>query len=1204
MQKIKQILRLVLPAPFIFSSGLITILSLLICIAFSYPLSASTTERYLQSLHQQGKERVIVQFTDRADPDIITAYGGKIIRELKITNSVVCLISKTDIELLKQNTNIADVIPDAIIVVAPFPKIPLEEIGTLGYEGDVTVRWNNLSAGLNSQAAWYRYDVDGTGVKIAILDTGINYTLENLDDNYLGGYDFANDDNDPLTLDPDEYHGTEVASILLGEGVNKVVGVSYNASYYALRVLQTGFPGPPGQFWGWISDFIDAIYWASETAHKADIISMSIGNYNVEPGTQEQWITACNYAYNEGILLIAGSGNAGLSYSADPAAFTNVMSVGAHREDKSLPTWSNEGVDCVAPGSNVYTVDPCNQGWYDYGTSMATPHVSGLGALMLHYARENNLEVNNGYMWETIKHSAVDMGGTPEKQGSGKAWAAATADNDPNQGALDLLAGNWPIDYEFSFSGYDDMDGDIPVYHTGSEVNQSITLTNITDVLGNTAQDLENLKVTARHVYADLPGDPCLPGPNTTVFTTITTLEPCEINAVSLNHSYQLAPDMPCGLVKTILDLEFTLSGNNRVMKVTYNEPDSFWYAESHNDIAPFHCCMESTENIEDCNGVLSCDPNFTEGTIGNAAYLSSAGIDRCVAFTIDSFDKEHSSGSISLSFKTDPCSDAGGIWQIGSFGDPNSLALFYKNDNDLYLEIKKDQNTMQQAVVLGALSSEEFTHILATWDKRDDTYVIKLFVNGQYNDPNQSKTLYNAVDLDIVESKLEIIFNSPWIGSGMGTVDEVSYYDWALVDPEVYPEYVYANAKYQKQESSKPVSTGPVRINSAGKLQVNGEDFLVKGVGYQPLAIGMENNEYTLQEVLTDPCIIARDIAYLADMNVNTVRLWAKLSEPNTLLDELHEAGIYAILGIGIPHVDIDYADPCDPNVIQLMNDMEDYVKTYRNHPAVLAWALGNEVNINYPKEKLADWYKLANELANLAYCVEGESYHPAMIINAWTVYMGDIDFASTDPNLDYVDMWGLNLYTHKDYHEFFHFYDKLTAKPLVVTEFGIDAYNIETEEEYQDMQAEWVVYEWEQIKENSCGGTVMEYCDEWWKGGYPNQHDPCGAFADTHPDNFSNEEYYGIMAIEKDPAGGIDIMHPREVYCALQQAFSARSCIADLTNDGIVSLSDLARMSCWWLQGDCFEQNCCGGGSDLNHDGEVDLFDFNLLVQYWLME
>ena len=60
----------------------------------------------------------------------------------------------------------------------------------MSYSGSVTVQWNNLEAGLNSQAAWDNHNLDGTGIKIAIIDTGINYTMENLDDNYLGGYDF------------------------------------------------------------------------------------------------------------------------------------------------------------------------------------------------------------------------------------------------------------------------------------------------------------------------------------------------------------------------------------------------------------------------------------------------------------------------------------------------------------------------------------------------------------------------------------------------------------------------------------------------------------------------------------------------------------------------------------------------------------------------------------------------------------------------------------------------------------------------------------------------------------------------------------------------------------------------------------------------------------------------------------------------------
>ena len=1154
-----------------------------------------TIQAQFDKLKAEGKQRVIVKFKDQIDPSVVKKYG-RYKKSLKIINAAIAEIDIDKIEQLKAEGVVEDVIPDDIATLPIEPEVQVGAITPLGYDGDVTVRWNNLPAGINSQAAWDNYDLDGTGIKIAIIDTGINYTMENLDDNYLGGYDFKDEDGDPLTTNPLEKHGTYIASLLLGEGVNKVVGVAHNASYYSLRIMDDAG-------WFWVSDAIAAIEWATDPAHKADIISMSLGSYGLDPGLRMAYEAACDNAYNEGIVLVAGSGNETYTYSGDPAAFSNVISVGAHAEDQSIPSWSNGGVDVVTPGVLVASVRPDNTGWFITGTSYATPHVSGIAALLLQYARDNNIEVNNGYIYESIRHGTADMPliTDPIYLGKGKAWAAESLPTSgPNDGAIDLLANNWPIDHQFTFTDYAYMESNYPVYPIGSEVNQTITLTNITDVLGNTTETIENLTVTVSHVYADEPNYPSLPGDSTVVFTNL-TIPAGPSNALILHNTYNLSPDTAPGRVKTQLSMEFNFTGDSRSMTVEYDSPDSLWYAGIpvlENDIAVFHCSMESVEDIEDCNGLITGDLNVSEGSIGNGTLFSCIGNNfPSVAFDVNAINSKH--GSISLSFKWDPNDPSGGLWQIGNHGEPNSLALFY-TDDDLFFEIK-DTNNMMQAQAPNSLSSEYFTHILATWDNREGNCVIKLFVNGQYDD-GQSQQFPGEISPN--DANLVIGYSSH-LGHGQGIIDEVSFYDWALVDPEVYPEYVYSTQRFLKQEKTKPAPdpNAPVQILSQDMLKVHGQDFKIKGVGYQPLAIGMENNEHTLREVLTDPNIIARDVAYLKEMNTNTVRLWADLPDANMmLLDALYNEGIYAILGIGVPHEDIDYADP--NTISEYVNKTENYVSTYKDHPAVLAWALGNEININCDKEDLSSWYNLANMMAKKAYEVEGDQYHPVMIINAWTVYMGDEDFGSTDPNLNYVDMWGLNLYTRKEYHEFFNFYEKITTKPLIITEFGIDSYDFRSGMEYPSVQADWVVREWQQISENSCGGIVMEYCDEWWKGGDPWTQDPNGGYADTHPDNFSNEEYYGIMAVEKNSVGGIDIMKPKEVYCALQQAFSERYCVADVTDDQSVNIDDLAGLSNWWLFDDCFNNNCCGGGNDLSHDNVVNIVDLSIFSQYWLKE
>jgi hypothetical protein len=123
------------------------------------------------------------------------------------------------------------------------------------------------------------------------------------------------------------------------------------------------------------------------------------------------------------------------------------------------------------------------------------------------------------------------------------------------------------------------MDGNYPVYQIGQDVNETIKLTNLTDILGNTTETIENLKVTATQVYYGEPNEPNLPKDSVKVFPTITQLEPNDANSIILNRVYALPAYAIPGLVKTKLALEFNLAGDTRVLKITFNQPDSFWYA-------------------------------------------------------------------------------------------------------------------------------------------------------------------------------------------------------------------------------------------------------------------------------------------------------------------------------------------------------------------------------------------------------------------------------------------------------------------------------------------------------------------------------------------------------------------------------------------------------------------------------------------------
>ena len=137
----------------------------------------------------------------------------------------------------------------------------------------------------------------GDGVKVAIIDTGIDYTHSDLNDSYKGGYDFVNNDDDPMD---DAGHGTHCAGIVAAEDNGAgVVGVAPEAYLYGVKVLDSGGSG----YW---SDVIAGIDWSVQ--NDMQIISTSLGG-----GSFASLWAACDAAYNAGIVVVASAGNSGNS---------------------------------------------------------------------------------------------------------------------------------------------------------------------------------------------------------------------------------------------------------------------------------------------------------------------------------------------------------------------------------------------------------------------------------------------------------------------------------------------------------------------------------------------------------------------------------------------------------------------------------------------------------------------------------------------------------------------------------------------------------------------------------------------------------------------------------------------------------------------------------------------------------------------------
>jgi hypothetical protein len=328
----------------------------------------------------------------------------------------------------------------------------------------------------------------------------------------------------------------------------------------------------------------------------------------------------------------------------------------------------------------------------------------------------------------------------------------------------------------------------------------------------------------------------------------------------------------------------------------------------------------------------------------------------------------------------------------------------------------------------------------------------------------------------------------------------------------------------------------------SGRQILVNGNPFIIKGVGYAPTPIGetpvVPPYDYFTRE------IYERDLPLLRAMSANTIRLWGWDNEKDhtDFLDVAYNNGsdpIYVIVGYWIdPNKDLS-----DPDVREdIKNEFRNIVEKYKDHPAVLMWCIGNELNGDWLSVNLSAWYSLLDECAQISHDIEGESFHPVTTAN-WDIN----DITDYDASLTHLDVWGANVYRGLSFGDLFVDYANISSKPFWISEYGIDAFDNRSGDEYENIgipyQAIYAGNLWDEIETNSAicsGGTIMAYCDEWWKAGNPDSHDYGGYLTPTHPDGFSNEEWWGIMRTV-DNGSNPDIMQPRKVYYTLKNRWSA---------------------------------------------------------------
>jgi len=358
-------------------------------------------------------------------------------------------------------------------------------------------------------------------------------------------------------------------------------------------------------------------------------------------------------------------------------------------------------------------------------------------------------------------------------------------------------------------------------------------------------------------------------------------------------------------------------------------------------------------------------------------------------------------------------------------------------------------------------------------------------------------------------------------------------------------------------------------------KLQVNGEDFFIKGVvwGYTPRN---ENYTYNLWGETDDFIrkVLDYDFGLMKEAGVNAVRSFAMIP-PEWITYVYKEHGImtvvnplmgrygYTVGGKWVPFT--DYSDELTRAVLKA--DMLEIVNKYKDTPGVLMFAFGNESNYglswssfeieNLPEgerntEKAKYLYSLFNEVMKAGKAIAPDK--PFTIVNGDIQYIDLIAEYCTD-----MDLLGSNAYRGKGFTALWKDVDEKLDLPVVFFEFGSDAFNAITFQEDQKAQAEILKYQWQEMynksygngeEGNAIGGFVFEWRDEWWKylqvenldiqdnnASWSNQAYP---FDWAEGKNNMNEEWFGIAALGTPNSDGVYTARPRMAYDVLSEIWA----------------------------------------------------------------
>ena len=298
----------------------------------------------------------------------------------------------------------------------------------------------------------------------------------------------------------------------------------------------------------------------------------------------------------------------------------------------------------------------------------------------------------------------------------------------------------------------------------------------------------------------------------------------------------------------------------------------------------------------------------------------------------------------------------------------------------------------------------------------------------------------------------------------------------------------------------------------SERQIMVNNSPYVIKGICYHPVPKGSSQRDFSN---------LSQDLELMQEAGINTIRVYSPITEED-VLNKIDSAGLKVIIGFGYNQ---------GGNLDILSGSFIDYVKKYKNHNAILLWELGNEYNYHpeWFEGDIKNWYNAMDNAAQLIHMEDPN--HPV------TTAHGDLPDSLAMSLSSNIDVWGMNVYRWDNPSTIFSEWEKISDKPMYLSEAGGDSYMTIAKSGYEQginekAQADANSKILESVfkhKEICAGVAMFSFTDGWWKAGNNNSQDTGGHAPNSSGvpyDGSPNEEFWGIVDIDRNKKLTFDII------------------------------------------------------------------------------